>query len=415
MAVFKLDDEIAFPYPELAEEDGLLAIGGDLSVDRLLLAYCNGIFPWYNPEEDILWWCPKKRFIIRPSNIHISKSMRKYMRKHDIFLDINRDFLGTVRHCREQREFKEGTWISDDIEEAYFNLFKAGFAISVEAFVDGELAGGLYGVLLGKCFFGESMFSVKENGSKVALIMLAKMLEEDGFYMIDCQFRTDHLATMGGEYISWSEYKAMLLAGIEYQYDQDFGIVPMNEDIMDVIRGKSYPADDSDCRISPEELAYVYVLYVDFEGKTQKGGLICNKAIATDLLDIFRQLYEAEYPIEKIRLIDAYDADDERSMADNNSSAFNYRVIAGTDRLSNHAMGMAVDINPLYNPYLPNNPNTTPIQPANGAPYVDREKAFAHKIDHDDLCYKLFIAHGFTWGGDWEDSKDYQHFEKAFL
>ncbi|MCQ2509102.1 MAG: leucyl/phenylalanyl-tRNA--protein transferase [Lachnospiraceae bacterium] len=220
MPVFALDENITFPYPELAEPDGLLAIGGDLSVDRLLLAYTNGIFPWYNPEDEILWWAPKRRFIIRPENIHVSHSMRKYFRKHDIFLDINRDFADTVHRCRMKREnTKDGTWISDDIEKAYLDLYNEGFCLSVEAWVDGELAGGLYGVIIGKCFFGESMFSEKENGSKLALIMLAKMLEEEHFYMIDCQLHTDHLESMGGEYIGWTEYKGMLEAGIEYEYE----------------------------------------------------------------------------------------------------------------------------------------------------------------------------------------------------
>lgn len=241
MPVFKLSDKIEFPYPEFAEPDGLLAIGGDLSVDRLLLAYCNGIFPWYNPEDDILWWAPKKRFIIRPESIHVSHSMKKYFKKHDIFVMINRDFADTVHHCRMKREgIKDGTWISDDIEEAYLDLYNAGFGLSVESFVDGELAGGLYGVVIGKCFFGESMFSDKVNGSKIALILLAKMLEEENFLMIDCQFRTDHLETMGGEYISWTEYKGMLLAGISNEFVCDTGDVDVNdypdyvEDIKDV-------------------------------------------------------------------------------------------------------------------------------------------------------------------------------------
>ncbi len=218
MPVYALDETLTFPVPELAEPDGLLAIGGDLSVDRLLLAYTNGIFPWYNPDEEILWWAPRRRFIIRPEKIHVSHSMKKYFRKHEILLDLNRDFADTVHHCRLMREnTKEGTWISDDMEKAYLDLFHAGFALSAEAWVDGELAGGLYGVLIDRCFFGESMFSLKENGSKTALILLAHMLEEEDFLMIDCQFHTDHLESMGGEYIGWTEYKGMLNAGIEWE------------------------------------------------------------------------------------------------------------------------------------------------------------------------------------------------------
>ncbi len=210
-SVFRLDSEyIVFPKPELAEEDGLLAVGGDLRVERLLLAYSNGIFPWYNPGEEILWWCPKERFIIRPSEIHVSHSMKKYMKKHEVCIKLNRDFADTMHRCRMMRENKEGTWITDDMEKAYFDLHKEGFAVSVEAYVDGELAGGLYGVCFSKCFFGESMFSVKENGSKIALILLARLLAKQDFLMIDCQFHTNHLESMGGVRISLEEYRKIL-------------------------------------------------------------------------------------------------------------------------------------------------------------------------------------------------------------
>lgn len=215
MPVFGLDEkEIYFPDPTLAEEDGLLAVGGDLSVDRLVLAYSNGIFPWYNEEDPILWWCPHQRFIIRPSEIHISKSMRKYFRQHEVTMALDRDFADTIHRCRMKREFKEGTWISDAMEAAYNNLYKEGFAHSVEAFVDGKLAGGLYGVCLGRCFFGESMFSDQVNGSKLALIVLAQLLQDNDFLMIDCQFHTPHLASMGGKHISWEEYSQLLEEGI---------------------------------------------------------------------------------------------------------------------------------------------------------------------------------------------------------
>jgi leucyl/phenylalanyl-tRNA--protein transferase len=214
MGVYLLNkEEISFPNPLLAEPDGLLAVGGDLSVERLLLAYTHGIFPWYNPDEDILWWCPKERFVIFPNEIHVSKSMRKYFKKHMIALAINRDFQDTVRRCRAKREDAEGTWISDEIEEAYYELYRRGFALSIEAFEDGELAGGFYGVAVGKCFFGESMFSEKTNGSKTALIAFSEYIKNRGILFIDCQFRTDHLASMGGRYISWEEYDEMLEKG----------------------------------------------------------------------------------------------------------------------------------------------------------------------------------------------------------
>lgn len=215
MPVYGLDDkEIYFPNPTLAEDDGLLAIGGDLSLDRLLLAYSHGIFPWYNEDDPIMWWCPKERFIIRPAEIHVSKSMKKFFRKHDVSIEFNRDFKDTMHRCRTKREFAEGTWITDAMEEAYYNLHKHNFALSVEAFVDGQLAGGLYGVCLGACFFGESMFSDMENGSKIALILLAEVLEEQGFLMIDCQFHTPHLESMGGIHISYDEYRQLLKEGI---------------------------------------------------------------------------------------------------------------------------------------------------------------------------------------------------------
>ena len=193
---------------------------------------------------------------------------------------------------------------------------------------------------------------------------------------------------------------------------QGFYVKPLDEEIRNFMMGRSYPADADNCRIDFEELAYLHVLHIGFDGRTHEGEIICNRLIVYDLLDIFKCLYLEKYPIEKIRLIDAYDADDESSMADNNSSAFNYRVIWGTDTLSNHARGLAIDINPLYNPYLSYHDGKAVIQPANSLPYLDRERDFPHKIDHEDLCYQLFLDHGFDWGGDWTESKDYQHFEK---
>ena len=215
MPVYQLsDNEISFPLPELARDDGLLAIGGDLSEERLVLAYSHGIFPWYNYGDPILWWCPKERYIIRPAGIHISHSMRKFMRKHEVHIELNRDFSDTMHRCRMKRELtEEGTWINPDMERAYAVLAAHNLAISVEAYTDGQLAGGLYGVSLGKCFFGESMFSDMENGSKIALIGLAQTLQENGYVMIDCQFHTDHLESMGGEYISYAEYKELLRKG----------------------------------------------------------------------------------------------------------------------------------------------------------------------------------------------------------
>ena len=214
MPVYRLrENQVSFPHPELAEKDGLLAVGGDLSVERLLLGYCNGIFPWYNPGEEIIWWCPKERFLIFPAEIHVSRSMKKYIKKHKIEIRLNRDFQDTMHRCRMKREQEEGTWIGDDMEAAYLALHKEGFAASVEAYEDGELSGGLYGVVIGRCFFGESMFSEKKNGSKTALIGLSGVLRDNNFYFIDCQFYTEHLERMGGRYVEWEEYVRMLKEG----------------------------------------------------------------------------------------------------------------------------------------------------------------------------------------------------------
>lgn len=215
MPVFRLQKhEIYFPNPTLACDDGLLAVGGDLCVERLLLAYTHGIFPWYNPGDEILWWCPHERFVIFPKEIHISRSMKKYIKKHTFTVKVNRDFADTMHRCRAKREFAEGTWISDKMEEAYFALHQAGYAMSVEVFEEERLAGGLYGVVIGKCFFGESMFSEQENGSKIALTALAKMLDKEGFLLIDCQFHTEHLERMGGRFLSWEEYDGILKKGM---------------------------------------------------------------------------------------------------------------------------------------------------------------------------------------------------------
>lgn len=175
------------------------------------------------------------------------------------------------------------------------------------------------------------------------------------------------------------------------------------------IYDKSYKVD---CTLPRENLRYIHVLHVGFDNQVHEGELVVNKDIADDVLEIFKELYESGYQIEKVRLVDEYDADDESSMSDNNSSAFNFRFISHTTKISKHGMGMAVDINTLYNPYVKTVDGELSIEPANGADYVDRSKDFSHKIDHDDLCYKLFTEHGFEWGGDWSHSKDYQHFEK---
>lgn len=190
--------------------------------------------------------------------------------------------------------------------------------------------------------------------------------------------------------------------------NKEFYIKPIPNDIFEKMQGKSYKEN---CTVPREELRYLHILHVGFDNNTHEGELIVNKRIAEDVLDIFKELYKAGYQIEKVRLIDEYNAQDELSMRDNNSSAFNFRYISYSTTLSKHAMGLAVDINTLYNPYIKQVDGRLNIEPANAVQYVDRNRQFPHKIDHDDLCYKLFTKYGFEWGGDWEDSKDYQHFE----
>lgn len=190
--------------------------------------------------------------------------------------------------------------------------------------------------------------------------------------------------------------------------NKEFYIKPIPNDIFEKMQGKSYKEN---CTVPREELRYLHILHVGFDNNTHEGELIVNKRIAEDVLDIFKELYKAGYQIEKVRLIDEYNALDELSMRDNNSSAFNFRYISYSTTLSKHAMGLAVDINTLYNPYIKQVDGRLNIEPANAVNYVDRNRQFPHKIDHQDLCYKLFTKYGFEWGGDWEDSKDYQHFE----
>ena len=173
-------------------------------------------------------------------------------------------------------------------------------------------------------------------------------------------------------------------------------------------KGKSFP--DS-CTTSRDDLRLLHLLYKDINGDTCEGEMICNVAIADSLVDIFRQLYDNDYPIEKMVLIDEYGGDDDASMADNNTSCFNYREVSGTGKLSKHAYGLAVDLNPRYNPYIHKINGETLIEPENGKEYADRSLEFDYKIDEDDLAYKLFTGAGFTWGGSWKISKDYQHFQ----
>lgn len=201
--------------------------------------------------------------------------------------------------------------------------------------------------------------------------------------------------------------------------EEGFYYEPLSDNLRRYITGVSFPASGSENgapepEISLDELRYVHILHMDFEGSPAEGELICNETIAQDLLEIFYELYRSEYRLEKVLLIDEYDGDDNASMEDNNTSCFNYRPVEGSTRLSKHAYGLAVDINPLYNPYITyETDGSEKVQPASASAYADRSLSFPYKIDEEDLCCKLFLEHGFTWGGHWNNVKDYQHFQKT--
>lgn len=230
MAVWKLNDELWFPDPHTGEENGLIAIGGDLSVKRLLLAYYNGFFPWYSYKlvKTPYWYCPLNRYVIFPKEIHISHSMRQLLRQQKYEVTVNEDFENVIRNCStaQKRNKNLGAWLGPDIIEAYTRLHHLGYAASVEVWekidtggttgttsedtVEKRLVGGLYGVTLRKAFFGESMFSLVPNASKLALIHLAKMMESMGWHFIDCQFETPLFSSMGGKHISYDRYMEIL-------------------------------------------------------------------------------------------------------------------------------------------------------------------------------------------------------------
>lgn len=198
-------------------------------------------------------------------------------------------------------------------------------------------------------------------------------------------------------------------------YKAGFYYEPLSEEVIERITGCSYPAleDGESIEITYEDLSYVVVQYVGFDSETHEGEIICNNAITEDLVEIFYELYRNEYQIESIALIEEYDGNDYASCEANNTSCFNYREVVGSNSLSKHALGLAIDINPLYNPYITyNSDGTENVYPENAADYADRSKSFPYKIDENDLCYKLFTEHGFTWGGHWNSVKDYQHFQK---
>ncbi len=212
MSCYQLDNDLWFPPVAEAEDYGLLAVGGDLSVERLLFAYSLGIFPWYNPGEPILWWSPDPRCVLLPERLHISRSFRRFLNKQPYRISFNENFAGVIYWCRRLRVGLDGhgTWITPEMLHAYKRLHQLGFAHSVECWQGEELVGGIYGVCIGRSFFGESMFSREVNGSKVALAALAQHLQERNFVLLDCQQTTDHLLSMGACEVPRSRFQELL-------------------------------------------------------------------------------------------------------------------------------------------------------------------------------------------------------------
>lgn len=217
MPLFRLTKELVFPDPSYAEDDGLLAVGGDLSVERLLLAYSNGIFPWYEEEGPVLWWSPDPRLILFPENFIVSKSLKQKL-DHELFrVEFDTNFEDVIRQCASvRRKDQENTWITKEMANAYIDLHKHGYAHSVETYLDGKLVGGLYGLSLGKAFFGESMFHIKTDASKIALYYLIEKLKLWGFHFVDAQAKTSHLISLGAEEISRKKYLKLLRSALDY-------------------------------------------------------------------------------------------------------------------------------------------------------------------------------------------------------
>ncbi|MEM9983535.1 MAG: leucyl/phenylalanyl-tRNA--protein transferase [Bacteroidota bacterium] len=217
MPFYWLDERIAFPDPELAESDGLLAVGGDLTVERLLLAYQMGIFPWYSHPDPILWWAPDPRFVMLPEDIKVARSMRPILNQRRFHITYDQDFESVIDNCQQAPRAgqRDGTWITPEMRAAYLRLHGLGLAHSVEAWQDGELVGGLYGVSLGSVFFGESMFAKRSNASKAAFITLVRDLQVANFTLIDAQIRTSHLESLGAKLIPRRHFNQQLNEGLE--------------------------------------------------------------------------------------------------------------------------------------------------------------------------------------------------------
>lgn len=222
MPIYRLTDDLVFPHPTNATEDGLLAVGGDLSTERLILAYQNGIFPWYNDDDPIIWWSPNPRCVLFTDKIKVSKSMQTLFRKNAFTVTLDQNFKQVMFECKDiLRHGQGGTWINTDMQEAYLELHKFGFAHSVEVWGDTGLVGGLYGVFIGNCFFGESMFAKQSNASKYGFITLVKALNKAGVELIDCQTTTLHLLSLGAEEIDRNDFLEYLDNNCSSEFTQE--------------------------------------------------------------------------------------------------------------------------------------------------------------------------------------------------
>ncbi|HAI77047.1 MAG TPA: leucyl/phenylalanyl-tRNA--protein transferase [Microscillaceae bacterium] len=229
MKYYFLSDALEFPDLEHADSDGLLAIGGDLKPERILLAYTSGIFPWYNEDQPILWWSPNPRFVLFPEKIKVSKSMRQVLRKGIFKVTFDTDFEGVITACQQvKREGQQGTWITQEMLQAYLRLHHLGWAHSVEVWHQGELCGGLYGLSIGKCFFGESMFSRQSNASKAGFVTLVNELQKADFQLIDCQVHTEHLESLGAELIPRKQFLQHLASSVNTTTPTDFRLFKTN-------------------------------------------------------------------------------------------------------------------------------------------------------------------------------------------
>ena len=213
--MYYLAAEDEFPPVSQADEDGILAISENITLPRLIAAYQKGIFPWYNEGEPVLWWYPNPRCVLFPEKLKVSKSMQKLMRKNIFIFEMNTAFPEVINNCRHIfREDQNGTWITDEIVNAYTQLHLLGYAHSAECYLDGKLVGGLYGVKMGKVFFGESMFSLVSNASKFAFIKLVEKLNEEGIDLIDCQITSEHLLSLGAEEVSAGDFEQLMISKV---------------------------------------------------------------------------------------------------------------------------------------------------------------------------------------------------------